>query len=359
MPVDTATNRKDRVCGSEDRLSAIIIQAGADRGMERLILMSSLPESGVESRTISRDAVREFVSKVLVRQGMFAAEAGIAADRLLDAEIRHRPEFGLCGLPDLIQYMELGDIDPRAKVLTVRETPVMAVLDGSTGVGQVAVTKAMEMAMKKARDLGLAAVVVKNSQPCGDPGVYVYQATCYDLFGVCVTSTDAASVIPLDGSRPLSTDHAFSWGLPVSWRGHAIVSGQCAATSFAAMAYQQKQAGAEVAADQMVDAGSQARMWGGIVAGLLTSALAGGKLPINKKRRGPFAEASEHLCLALDPEKFGGREHFLHQVESLREHLPAGSVWDGTLELATVTITAATDQILRTLGEKQRIPVTW
>jgi hypothetical protein len=312
-------------------------QSPRDR-LVRITMSDELRSEAASRTSVPVAGLRELLAALLVKKGVFAVEAEMAADRLIEADLRGEPAHGTAWIDELLNNLDLGDIDPRAKLLTVSQTPAVALLDGSTGLGQVAVTRAMNLAIEKARELGIGVVVVRNSQPCGDPGTYVYAAADQSCIGFCTTSTDVACVAPPGETAPLTGEHPFAIGMPTGVDEVAVVSGRCVPGDAPA---------------------AFAPMWSGLVAGLMTSALAGGKLPVNKKRRGSFAEASEHVCLVIDAEKFGGREHFLVQLHSVRDRLPKSSVWHGDLKGSEVAIAASTVAMLETRAKKAKLPIPW
>ena len=93
-----------------------------------------------------RATLQQLVIKLLQRKGMFVAEAEIVAERMIEADLQQRPGDGAGSLPEYLEAIDLGDIDPRARLITVSETPAIAVLDGSSGMGHVGTTRAMLMA---------------------------------------------------------------------------------------------------------------------------------------------------------------------------------------------------------------------
>lgn len=103
-----------------------------------------------------------------------------------------------------LDAIDAGDIDPRARVLTVSETPAVAVLDGSRAVGHVAATKAMTIAIEKAKDVGTGTVAVGNSQHLGAASVYALMAAREGLIGFCTTSTGRPTVAAFGSAQPPS-----------------------------------------------------------------------------------------------------------------------------------------------------------
>ena len=159
-----------------------------------------IPRDSAQEVVVAADALRELLAKMFVRKGMFRAEADVGAARLVEADLRGIHSHGSRAVGKYLEAMDTGDIDPRAQVLTVTETPAMAVLDGGTGLGHVAATKAMQLAIEKAREVGTGTVVVKRSQHLGATGVYAMLAAEAGMIGYCTTNTGPATVAAY-GSR--------------------------------------------------------------------------------------------------------------------------------------------------------------
>mgnify|MGYP003337203535 CR=1 FL=1 len=117
--------------------------------------MSFLEMLDVVNERLTKDGKEPI--QLLVKKGMFAVEAEMAADRLVEADLRGIHSHGSRALPRYIKAMDDGNIDPRASITTLCDTPAMAVLDGNQGMGHVVSTKAMQLAIKKAKAQGASA----------------------------------------------------------------------------------------------------------------------------------------------------------------------------------------------------------
>ncbi len=79
----------------------------------------------------------------------------------------------------LVRYhkgIEKGLIHVDAKPETVFKPPESAVIDGHDGMGQLISIEAMNLAIKKAKETGMAIVSVKNSNHFGIAGYYAKMA---------------------------------------------------------------------------------------------------------------------------------------------------------------------------------------
>lgn len=95
--------------------------------------------------------------KVLTAHGESAEYAGLSADHLIDCELRGLSYGGLPRLVSIVERFEkIGR--PKGPVAVVHETPVSAKLKGNDNLGYVVAYKAMEIAIRKCRQSGVAFV---------------------------------------------------------------------------------------------------------------------------------------------------------------------------------------------------------
>lgn len=301
-----------------------------------------MPDVPSATVVVPREALRPPLAKLLVRKGMFAAEADIAIDRLLDAEVMGRHEYGLRALPRLLDAMDSGDIDPRARVLKAVDFPAGAVLDGSTGMGHVAVSRAVALAVDKAREVGVAVVAVRNSQPCGESAVYTQIAARQGFLAILTTSTGKATTTGLQASPAILGDHPVAVGVPTRDGAGWSCSMTAAAVSAAGLdRHRQLGAGlpeavawtadgrpacAAAEAELLRPAGGLCGIGLALMSSALTAGLTGSRLPLHKRKRTHFCDGSEHVCVVIDPERFGSKERLYEEwsaaVEVWRPHLP-------------------------------------
>ncbi len=95
----------------------------------------------------------------------------------------------------------------------VKEGPTTAVVDGHNGMGQVIATKAMNLAIKKAKKYGMGMVVVRNSTHYGIAGYYTGLAAQNDMIGISGTNTRPA-VAPTNGVENMLGTNPISFSMP-------------------------------------------------------------------------------------------------------------------------------------------------
>ena len=116
----------------------------------------------------------EFMTAVFEKYGVPKEDALICADVLLESDRRGIESHGCNRFkPIYIDRIKEGILEPKTEVEVVKETPVTAVIDGHNGIGMVIGTKAMQLAIDKAKKYGMGMTAVRNSTHYGIAGYYV------------------------------------------------------------------------------------------------------------------------------------------------------------------------------------------
>ena len=133
-----------------------------------------------------RDAFEKF--------GFTREEAVQITDVLLLADLYGIQSHGTQRLVRYHKAIERGSVVIDAKPEIVFETPVSAVIDGHSGMGQLISLFAMNKAIEKARQVGIAFVTVRNSNHYGIAGYYTKMACDQGLIGICTTNSESIMV---------------------------------------------------------------------------------------------------------------------------------------------------------------------
>jgi LDH2 family malate/lactate/ureidoglycolate dehydrogenase len=139
---------------------------------------------------VTRESLRSFVVDVLGALGLPPEDAGIFGEALLFSELRFHPGHGQ-GVKRLRRYQERITqrlIDPAAPWERVKESPALALVDAHNGIGTVAATRGMQLAMEKARVCGIGQVVVRNSTHFGSSAVHAVLAAEAGCIGMAFTN---------------------------------------------------------------------------------------------------------------------------------------------------------------------------
>lgn len=301
-----------------------------------------IPADSNQEQVVQVEPLRALLKKMFVKKGMFAPEAQIGADRLVEADLRGLMSHGSRAIGRYLNGMDDGNIDSRAQIVTERETAAIALLNGGMGLGHVAATKAMQLAIKKAKEVGTGTVVVKRSQHFGAASVYTMMAAEAGLIGYCTTSTGSATVAAYGSREPATCNAAFSWAVPSQSGAPFVLDMACAAASWGKIhsmgMYGQTlpdgwgldesgQPTNDPAAVKTLVPAAGARGFGlSFLSSVLAGPLAGARMPMQKTTN-TEADGSEHFFYVIDieqlvdPDRF--HQHLDASVSSIRELKPA------------------------------------
>jgi len=163
---------------------------------------------------------KQLAIDILTSAGVPPEHAAITAEQLMLADLRGVDTHGLMRLPNYIQRMRNGELEPAVEPVVERETPGTATVDGRHGLGQVVSHFSMSLAIAKARETGVGAVTAKNSSHFGAAAGYPILASEHGCLGV--TTTNAWPLLPAVGgaarrvgNNPLAIGAPSRLGYPV------------------------------------------------------------------------------------------------------------------------------------------------
>ena len=96
------------------------------------------------------------------------------------------------------------------------EGPVYAYFQvtADRGMGMVACKRAMEIAIEKAKNVGMATVVVPNGSHFGAAGYYARMALEHDMIGLTMSSGGGRVIVPLYGKLPWMGTNPIAFAAP-------------------------------------------------------------------------------------------------------------------------------------------------
>ncbi|RFS21009.1 Ldh family oxidoreductase [Chitinophaga silvatica] len=150
--------------------------------------------------------LREFTHEVFIRMGCSLDHATLATEVLLSADLRGIDSHGIARLSGYVRLWEAKRINAKPDIKIVHETPSTAVIDGDGGLGLVVAPFAMEVAMKKAAEVGTGWVSVKNSNHFGIAGYHAMMALDRDMIGMAMTNASPLVAPTFATERMLGTN---------------------------------------------------------------------------------------------------------------------------------------------------------
>ena len=136
----------------------------------------------------SYDYLTKFTVEVLIRMGFSAGDSKECAKVFLAAELRGHSTHGVIRINDYYKLWEAGRINTKPDVKIVHQTPSTAVVNGDGTIGMIPAKYSMELAIKKAKDVGTGWVSTFNSCNFGIAGYYAMMALEHDMIGITMTN---------------------------------------------------------------------------------------------------------------------------------------------------------------------------
>lgn len=150
--------------------------------------------------------LREFAIKVFKKMQCSDKDAVLAADVLLQADLRGVDSHGVARLSGYVRLWEAGRINTQPSIKTIHETPSTAVVDGNRGLGLIVAPAAMLIAIEKAELCGTGWVAVKNSNHFGIAGYHSMMALKHDMIGISMTNASPLVAPTFSTERLLGTN---------------------------------------------------------------------------------------------------------------------------------------------------------
>ena len=163
--------------------------------------------------TIDVETLERTTRDIFAARQVPPADAALIARMLVRANLRGHDSHGVIRIPQYCAALAAGTLNPRPDITTVLETPVIVVLDGDRGFGQVVARRGMELAIAKAQAHGLAAVALRRTNHIGRLADWAEMAAAQGLIGMLwANAKGGLNVAPWGGAgRRLGTNpHAIA-----------------------------------------------------------------------------------------------------------------------------------------------------
>ncbi len=162
---------------------------------------------------VAAEEAEAFGRRLLIAHGLPESDATIVAQCLVRADLRGVDTHGLQFLPQYLERVRRGLINPRPSLAPKRVTPVAATLDGDNGFGFVVGMKAIGEAMAIAREFGIGIVSAPRSTHFGMAACYVLPALEAGFIAF-VFSNASRAMPPWGGREALLGTNPFAAGAP-------------------------------------------------------------------------------------------------------------------------------------------------
>lgn len=330
---------------------------------------------------IAATTLRRVVHTICVAAGSNKVEATEIGDQLVEANLRGHDSHGVGMLPQYIQNVRKGALQPNQHVRIVSDRGPILVLDGQWGYGQTIGREAMAAGIGRAREMGLAMVALRNSHHLGRIGTWAEQ--CLDAGLVSMHFVNVVGspprVAPFGGSDARFGTNPFCVGIP-GGDGTPVVLDMATSRIAMGKARVAKNKGEQAPEGCLIDAsgyptrnpavvfdppvgallpfGDHKGSGLALVCELLGAALTGG-ITIPPHRPRPSMIINNMLSIIIDPGAIGDAAAFRAEVEAVANWVRNSPPAPGT---KSVMVAGEPERLVRARRLAEGIPVdaeTW
>jgi LDH2 family malate/lactate/ureidoglycolate dehydrogenase len=163
---------------------------------------------------VPAEKVREQISSLLTAWGMDADIVRITAEVMIETDLAGVDSHGVSMLMDYEDFKQRGKLNVKARPRIVMETPVAGRVDAGAGLGHPAAVMGMELAIRKAREMGVGVATVFNSHHFGAAGYYAGLASRAGMVGMVTSCTRSIAMVPTRAAVPVLGTNPIAFAAP-------------------------------------------------------------------------------------------------------------------------------------------------
>jgi len=166
-------------------------------------------------RQFTSTALNQLVETIFVAAGAKKSDAQQIADILIANHLAGHDSHGILRIPEYLQSIKDGEIDPVASPEIIQDTPTSAVVKGNWSFGQVVGNFATDIAIEKALEVGVCAVSVVQASHTGRLAVFTERAAAKGVvMFMTIGTVDRPMTAPYGGAAPLLGTNPIAITLP-------------------------------------------------------------------------------------------------------------------------------------------------
>jgi LDH2 family malate/lactate/ureidoglycolate dehydrogenase len=284
------------------------------------------------------DTLTEFARALFASTGFDADKSEAIARVLLEADLMGHTTHGLALVPWYVAAAGSGEMTRDGEPQVVSDRGACVVWNGRRLPGTWLTSRAVDLAIERARAFGIASVSIGESHHSGALAAYLERVTSVGLAALITCSTASVSAVaPFGGMKSLLTPNPFAAGFPTD--GDPIILDISASITTLSMVKEKAAAGENFAHDWLLTAdgrptndpqavmsegGSLLPVGGldhghkGYALGLLIESMTHGFSGVGRADA-PSGNCTSIYVQVMDPEGFAGLANFTRQTEWLAE----------------------------------------
>ena len=162
---------------------------------------------------VKHETLVALICDALANVGVPSPIRDVEAEVMAESDLLGVPSHGARMLPGLVQGIRERRANPNPNLQVLRERGATCVLDGDNGPGRFVSTRAMQMALDRAKDFGVGVCLATRVTHWGRAHAYAYRAALAGMIGICTTNA-IPNMMAWGSSRPLLANNPLAIGIP-------------------------------------------------------------------------------------------------------------------------------------------------
>jgi LDH2 family malate/lactate/ureidoglycolate dehydrogenase len=163
--------------------------------------------------TYSEVNLKRFCEDLLVSVGMNQENASVAADSLVKANLEGVDSHGISRLPIYVKRFKDQRINVNPAIKLTEQTPSVLLVDGDNGLGHVVSYQAIQRGTEMAKQSGITAIAIKNSNHFGTAS-YFCQLACEQNLACIGFTNSPPGIAPWGGKNAFFGTNPIAFGFP-------------------------------------------------------------------------------------------------------------------------------------------------
>jgi len=163
----------------------------------------------------------EMLERIYVGVGVSPTEAEVVVRNQVDSNLCGHDSHGALRTPIYVKLIREGRVIPGAQMEIVEEHAASLVVDGHRGLGFVITERAQDLAIAKARQVGVTALSIREQSHVGRLGAYTERAAAQGFATMMMADSGRGpkSVTPFGGSDRRLGTNPISFSIPADLDG--------------------------------------------------------------------------------------------------------------------------------------------
>jgi L-2-hydroxycarboxylate dehydrogenase (NAD+) len=162
------------------------------------------------------ERLKTFITHALTQAGLPSTDAEKVATLMAQADLQGSDGHGVIRLAPYIKRIESGGMNVKPNIRMAVDHQALGIVDGDNGMGHLVVSFAVQAAIEKAKQFGVAWVGTRNSNHAGPASLYARMPLEHGMIGLYFAVGNANHMPPWGGMDMLLSTNPISAAIPAN-----------------------------------------------------------------------------------------------------------------------------------------------